>query len=172
VVKIYSVIMSSDHVAAACAQIGRYINDTYRILGKPIDLKVIGVGEGGKIVADTIKAGNNIPGHAVFGFYDPVTRNLEMKATDTFEDNLVVLVDSAINSGRSAYSALRDACREYGRPQQVHLAVIYNHKGKNIREVPIQPQFWVLNDPTKSQDLHARFEKRSGSIGQLVVGKR
>lgn len=64
------------------------------------------------------------------------------------DDQVVILVDDVLFSGRTIRAAL-DAMVDYGRPAQVKLAVLVD---RGHRELPIRPDFVGKNLPTSSQE--------------------
>ena len=80
----------------------------------------------------------------------------------------VVLVDDVLYTGRSIRAAL-DALIDYGRPQQIQLAVLVD---RGHRELPIRPDFVGKNIPTSHQDeVLVQLEETDG-IDQVLVAER
>jgi pyrimidine operon attenuation protein/uracil phosphoribosyltransferase len=60
----------------------------------------------------------------------------------------IVLVDDVLYTGRSIRAAL-DALTDFGRPEQIQLAVLVD---RGHRELPIRPDYVGKNIPTSLQE--------------------
>jgi pyrimidine operon attenuation protein/uracil phosphoribosyltransferase len=83
------------------------------------------------------------------------------------EDQLVVLVDDVLYSGRTAGAAL-DALRDHGRPRAVQLAVLVD---RGHRELPIRADYVGKNVPTAAnEEVHVLLSEVDGRDGVLLRG--
>lgn len=80
----------------------------------------------------------------------------------SLEHKTVILVDDVLFTGRTIRAAL-DALLDYGRPQQIELAVLVDRGG---RELPIQPDYVVR---TVEVGPNERVDVRSSSKSTVVV---
>ena len=83
-----------------------------------------------------------------------------MRPTDipvTIEGRPVVLVDDVLYTGRTIRAAM-DALTDFGRPQQIQLAVLVD---RGHRELPIRPDYVGKNIPTS---LHEKIQVRLSEI--------
>lgn len=81
------------------------------------------------------------------------------------DDQVVILVDDVLFSGRTIRAAL-DAMVDYGRPAQVKLAVLVD---RGHRELPIRPDFVGKNLPTSSQErVSVRLIESDGTEEVLI----
>jgi pyrimidine operon attenuation protein/uracil phosphoribosyltransferase len=77
----------------------------------------------------------------------------------------VVLVDDVIFTGRSVRAAL-DAIMDYGRPDNVQLAVLID---RGHRELPIRPDYVGKNVPTaRDEDVRVRLLETDG-MDEVVI---
>lgn len=72
----------------------------------------------------------------------PVMRSTDLPAS--IEASLVVLVDDVLFTGRTIRAAM-DALTDFGRPRQIHLAVLVD---RGHRELPIKADYVGKNIPT------------------------
>jgi pyrimidine operon attenuation protein/uracil phosphoribosyltransferase len=83
------------------------------------------------------------------------------------EDQLVVLVDDVLYSGRTAGAAL-DALRDHGRPRAVQLAVLVD---RGHRELPIRADYVGKNVPTAAnEEVHVLLSEVDGRDAVLLRG--
>ncbi|GAA2345464.1 bifunctional pyr operon transcriptional regulator/uracil phosphoribosyltransferase PyrR [Saccharopolyspora halophila] len=76
------------------------------------------------------------------------------------DDQLVVLVDDVLFSGRTVRAAL-DALRDQGRPRAVQLAVLVD---RGHRELPIRADYVGKNIPTsRSEDVVVKLAETDGA---------
>jgi pyrimidine operon attenuation protein / uracil phosphoribosyltransferase len=81
------------------------------------------------------------------------------------DDQLVILVDDVLFSGRTIRAAL-DALRDVGRPRAVQLAVLID---RGHRELPIRADYVGKNVPTaRSEEVHVRLDEVDGRDGVLL----
>ena len=108
---------------------------------------VVGLNSGGKeiaeIIEDMYEENDNVPYFSLLSVkaeqyaewaldWDIDKANVDYN----LDDKLVILIDSAIKTGESAYLALRELCR-VNRPKYVRLAVVGDNS--KARTWPIQP---------------------------------
>lgn len=78
----------------------------------------------------------------------------------------VVLIDDVIYTGRTARAAI-EALFEFGRPQQIQLAVLID---RGHRELPIRPDYVGKNIPTSlSEKVTVRLPEFDGDTGVLLL---
>ena len=77
---------------------------------------------------------------------NPVVRPTDMPVT--IQDKKVVLVDDVLYTGRTIRAAM-DALNDFGRPQQVQLAILLD---RGHRELPIRADFVGQNIPTAADE--------------------
>jgi pyrimidine operon attenuation protein/uracil phosphoribosyltransferase len=65
------------------------------------------------------------------------------------DDQVVILVDDVLYTGRTIRAAM-DAVCDYGRPRAVQLAVMVD---RGHRELPIRPDYVGKNLPTRQDEL-------------------
>ncbi len=81
------------------------------------------------------------------------------------DDQLVVLVDDVLYSGRTVGAAL-DALRDAGRPRAVQLAVLVD---RGHRELPIRADYVGKNVPTsRTEEVHVQLEETDGRDAVLL----
>ena len=84
------------------------------------------------------------------------------------DDQLVILVDDVLYSGRTIRAAL-DALRDAGRPRGVQLAVLVD---RGHRELPIRADYVGKNVPTsRSEEVHVQLEEIDGRDAVLLQRK-
>jgi pyrimidine operon attenuation protein / uracil phosphoribosyltransferase len=84
------------------------------------------------------------------------------------DDQLVILVDDVLYSGRTIRAAL-DALRDAGRPRAVQLAVLVD---RGHRELPIRADYVGKNVPTsRSEEVHVRLVETDGRDAVLLQRK-
>ena len=76
----------------------------------------------------------------------PVIRGTDIPFS--IKERVVILVDDVLFTGRTIRAAL-NALNDYGRPQQVQLAVMVD---RGHRELPIRPDFVGKNLPTSTSE--------------------
>ena len=77
----------------------------------------------------------------------------------------VVLIDDVLYTGRSIRAAM-DALNDFGRPNQIQLAVLVD---RGHRELPIRPDYVGKNIPTaKEENVHVRLEETDG-LDEVVI---
>ncbi len=93
----------------------------------------------------------------------------QLKPTEIPTDiagKVVVLVDDVLFTGRSIRAAL-DALIDFGRPQQIQLAVLVD---RGHRELPIRADYVGKNTPTARHDeVQVRLEEIDGRDEVVVV---
>ncbi|MDZ4277681.1 MAG: bifunctional pyr operon transcriptional regulator/uracil phosphoribosyltransferase PyrR [Dehalococcoidia bacterium] len=96
---------------------------------------------------------------------------VEIKPSELPQDvaaKRVVLVDDVLYTGRSIRAAL-DALIDYGRPQQIQLAVLVD---RGHRELPIRPDYVGKNVPTSHHaEVLVQLEETDG-MDQVIVTER
>jgi pyrimidine operon attenuation protein/uracil phosphoribosyltransferase len=81
------------------------------------------------------------------------------------DDQLVILVDDVLFSGRTIRAAL-DALRDAGRPRAVQLAVLVD---RGHRELPIRADYVGKNVPTSlSEEVHVKLAETDGRDAVLL----
>ena len=81
------------------------------------------------------------------------------------DDQLVILVDDVLFSGRTVRAAL-DALRDAGRPRAVQLAVLVD---RGHRELPIRADYVGKNVPTsRTEEVHVQLEETDGRDAVLL----
>ena len=87
---------------------------------------------------------------------------------DSIEDQVVVLVDDVLYTGRSIRAAL-DTLVGYGRPAAIELAVLID---RGHRELPIKADYVGKNLPTnRNDDVIVRLQEIDGIDEVIVVTK-
>ena len=80
----------------------------------------------------------------------------------------VVLVDDVLYTGRSIRAAM-DALNDFGRPQQIQLAVLVD---RGHRELPIRPDYVGKNVPTSlNEEVRVRLAEIDGT-DEVVLLRR
>ena len=83
-------------------------------------------------------------------------------------DKKVVLVDDVLYTGRTIRAAM-DALNDFGRPQQIQLAILLD---RGHRELPIRPDYVGQNIPTAADELvKVRLEETDG-VDEVAIIKR
>ena len=139
--------------------LARQISSRHR---NPNDLIVVGIQQGGVMVADElIKAlskeyeGTTMQyGQLDITFYRDDIRNKiiapdAMHLPFSIEGKTILLVDDVLFTGRTIKAAL-DALLDYGRPAKVELCVLIDRK--EHRQFPIQADFAGATLPTSKAD--------------------
>jgi pyrimidine operon attenuation protein/uracil phosphoribosyltransferase len=81
------------------------------------------------------------------------------------DDQLVVLVDDVLFSGRTIRAAL-DALRDHGRPRAIQLAVLVD---RGHRELPIRADYVGKNVPTaRTEQIAVLLDEVDGRDGVLL----
>jgi pyrimidine operon attenuation protein / uracil phosphoribosyltransferase len=81
------------------------------------------------------------------------------------DDQLVILVDDVLYSGRTIRAAL-DALRDAGRPRAVQLAVLVD---RGHRELPIRADYVGKNVPTsRTEEVHVQLTETDGRDAVLL----
>lgn len=81
-------------------------------------------------------------------------------------DRRVILVDDVLYTGRSIRAAL-DALIDYGRPQQIQLAVLVD---RGHRELPIRADYVGKNIPTSQRDdVQLRLLETDGTDEVVLI---
>lgn len=76
----------------------------------------------------------------------------------------VVLVDDVLYTGRTIRAAL-DALMDYGRPARVQLAVLIDRVGRDLRELPIQPDYVGLAVQTsRAESVKVTLDGRERAV--------
>jgi pyrimidine operon attenuation protein/uracil phosphoribosyltransferase len=149
-----SQLLSSDEVDRALKRMAHEIVEHNHGSSR---ISVIGLQTGGVVFATRVaELLDEIVGHEVslglldVSFYrDDLTRNpVPKSATTTIDhdltDQIVVLVDDVLFTGRTIRAAL-NALSDWGRPRSVQLAVMVD---RGHRELPIRPDYVGKNLPT------------------------
>ncbi len=77
----------------------------------------------------------------------------------SIRDKKVVLVDDVLYTGRTIRAAM-DALNDFGRPQQIQLAILLD---RGHRELPIRPDYVGQNIPTAADEqVKVRLEETDG----------
>jgi pyrimidine operon attenuation protein/uracil phosphoribosyltransferase len=105
-------------------------------------------------------------------YRDDLTRSAEqpvVKGTDIrfpIDDRRIILVDDVLYTGRTVRAAL-DALMDFGRPENVQLAVLVD---RGHRELPIRPDYVGKNLPTAQQELvEVRLREHDGRDEVVLV---
>ncbi len=174
-----SALMSADDVRRAIVRVAHEIVEQNRGCQ---DLMLVGMRTRGVPLAQRLAAairdfeGEEVPVGALdIGLYrdDLPARGtgVAIKPSELPQDiagKRVVLVDDVLFTGRSIRAAL-DALIDYGRPQQIQLAVLVD---RGHRELPIRADFVGKNIPTSRQDdVLVQLEETDG-IDQVLVTER
>ena len=93
----------------------------------------------------------------------PVLPQAETQIPVNLDQQIVVLVDDVLFTGRTVRAAL-DALHTWGRPSAVQLAVMVD---RGHRELPIRPDYVGKNLPT-SRDEMVDVQSDGVHIGELV----
>lgn len=125
---------------------------------------VLGIQRGGVWIADALVEELSRIGHPCrAGSVDPslhrddiglrpIVPGAVSEIPAPIEDDVVVLVDDVLFTGRTVRAAL-DAVSEYGRPRAVQLAVLVD---RGHRELPLRPDYIGKNLPThRDQEVEA-----------------
>lgn len=84
------------------------------------------------------------------------------------DDQVVVLVDDVLYTGRTVRSAL-DALTDFGRPKRIELAVLID---RGHRELPIRADFVGKNIPTSENEIvHVHLTEKDGK-DEVVVSQK
>jgi len=90
----------------------------------------------------------------------------ESRLPGTIDDQIVVLCDDVLFTGRTIRAAL-DALIDYGRPSSVRLAVLID---RGLRELPIQPDIVGQRvETTHDESVEVRFLEVDGEDGVDVT---
>ncbi len=82
------------------------------------------------------------------------------------EDSVIVLVDDVLYTGRTVRAAI-DALLDFGRPQQIQLAVLID---RGHRELPVKADYVGKNVPTsKDEIIKVEFEETDGDDSVKIV---
>ena len=168
-----SQVMSADDVDRA---IRRMTHEVIERNHGTKSLVVIGLQTGGvflaRRIADTLA---EIEGAAVpVGTLDvalhrddiglrPVLPQAETQIPADLDEQVVVLVDDVLFTGRTVRAAL-DALHTWGRPSAVQLAVMVD---RGHRELPIRPDYVGKNLPTSREEM-VDVQSDGVHIGELV----
>lgn len=86
---------------------------------------------------------------------------------NTIADHIVVLVDDVLFTGRTARAAM-DALTDFGRPQQIQLAVLVD---RGHRELPIRADFVGKNVPTSLDEEVLVRIKEIDSLDEVFISR-
>ncbi len=151
-------VMSADDVRRAVTRIAHEIVERNHGLD---DVVLIGLQTGGVPLAEKLRATlERIEGPLPVGMLDvafyrddiglrPVLPEAVTDIPFDITGKTVVLVDDVLFTGRTIRAAL-NAMGDYGRPQQVQLAVMVD---RGHRELPIRPDFVGKNLPTRRDEV-------------------
>ncbi len=82
------------------------------------------------------------------------------------EDAVVILVDDVLFTGRTVRAAI-DALLDFGRPQQIQLAVLVD---RGHRELPIKADYAGKNVPTSKEEIiKVAFEETDGEDSVKII---
>ena len=96
----------------------------------------------------------------------PVVRPTDMPVS--IQDRKVVLVDDVLYTGRTIRAAM-DALNDFGRPQQVQLAILLD---RGHRELPIRADYVGQNVPTAlDEQVRVRLLETDG-IDEVAIVRR
>jgi len=95
----------------------------------------------------------------------PVVGTTEIK--EDIHDRIVVLVDDVLYTGRTVRAAL-DELIDFGRPQQIQLAVLVD---RGHRELPIKADYVGKNVPTsENEQVEVRLTELDGK-DEVILGE-
>lgn len=168
--------MDGPGIARALRRIGHEIVERNRGVG---DLVLVGIRTGGAYLAERLRAllkeieGRDVPcGIVDIALYrDDVFRGLprpEVGPTELpfpIEDQVVVLVDDVLFTGRTVRAAL-DELMEFGRPQAVQLAVLID---RGHRELPIHADYVGASVQTTRRESVRVMLREGGDAEDRVV---
>ena len=84
----------------------------------------------------------------------------------SIHERRVVLVDDVLYTGRTIRAAM-DALNDFGRPQQIQLAILLD---RGHRELPIRPDYVGQNIPTATDEqVKVRLEEIDGTDEVAIV---
>jgi len=170
------VIMKEDEIRRALTRIAHQILENNKGVE---NLALVGIHTGGVYLAKRLKdIIEKIEGRPLlFGtldinlYRDDWTRLRQqpvIKKTDIrfpIEDKVVVLVDDVIFTGRTIRAAM-DAIMDFGRPQQIQVAVLID---RDHRELPIVANYVGLSVSTVREDRVDVFLKEKAGRDEVVV---
>ena len=82
------------------------------------------------------------------------------------EGKIVILVDDVLYTGRSTRAAM-DAVMDFGRPEQIQLAVLVD---RGHRELPIKPDYVGKNVPSsRDEEIQVRLNEIDGRDEVVIV---
>jgi pyrimidine operon attenuation protein/uracil phosphoribosyltransferase len=172
-----TVIMSDQDVRRAIVRIAHEIVENNRGCQ---DLVFVGMQTRGVPLAQRIAQaiagfeGEEVPVGALdIGLYRDDIPSLgvtvQIKPSDiptNIADRRVILVDDVLYTGRSIRAAL-DALIDYGRPQQIQLAVLVD---RGHRELPIRADYVGKNIPTSQRDdVQLRLLETDGTDEVVLI---
>ncbi len=169
-------IMNRDDIRRALSRVAHEISERNRGVK---DVVLVGIYTGGVYLARRL-AGNlqefegvNVPVGALdINLYrddlqersKPVVRPTDMP--ENIQGRRVVLVDDVLYTGRTVRAAM-DALNDFGRPDQIQLAILLD---RGHRELPIRPDFIGQNVPTAHDEaVKVRLTETDGVDEVAIV---
>ncbi len=142
----------------ACLSMVDYINQQAKTHH---DVTVLCVNPGGRDMFPLLQAKYLLRYKAPVNFRALEEENIEAQLNSLGIDSksLVILVDTAINTGESMQKVI-DQLKQYCKTDQMQFAVIYN--GKGVRKQEIDPHFWCIGS----------YDNHTGLEGCLVDGSK
>jgi len=173
-------ILDANGIARALRRIAHEIVERNRGAS---NLLLVGIRTGGVYLAERLRAllkeieGRELPcGIVDITLYrDDVFRGLprpEVGPTELplpIEDQVVVLVDDVLYTGRTVRAAL-DVLMEFGRPRAVELAVLVD---RGHRELPIRPDYvGVTVQTTRSESVRVMLREGGDPADRVVLREK
>ena len=168
-------IMNQDDIRRALARISREISERNRGVQ---DVILVGIYTGGVYLAQRLSRnlleseGYAAPVAALdISLYRddlqdssrPVIRPTNMP--ESIHGKRVVLVDDVLYTGRTVRAAM-DALNDFGRPDQVQLAILLD---RGHRELPIRPDFVGQNVPTARDEAVKVRLTEAGGVDEVTI---
>ena len=168
-------IMNQDDIRRALARVAREISERNRGVQ---DVILVGIYTGGVYLAQRLSRnlleseGQAVPVAALdINLYRddlqdgsmPVVRPTNMP--ESIHGKRVVLVDDVLYTGRTVRAAM-DALNDFGRPDQVQLAILLD---RGHRELPIRPDYVGQNVPTAHDEAVKVRLTEAGGVDEVTI---